>query len=436
MLRAHFHVPHTGMRCRRAATALTAVAVLLSTQSVGLSWTASASTDAASGASAHRTAAARPLIEPAKVNTTYFSPNGDRRLDRAHIRFTLNKSARVKVTVRDDGATVRGPVRLGTLSRGRHVWTWDGRTDGGAVAADQRYRVGLKAVTGTRTQTTKTHAVVATVRPRGQLVSSRPTVYPQATVVDDHTRLAWVVNGWNPWEEEFFPGDDQTVRVQVEIGSPRRDVVWRRTVRNEYTPSFDWYAKRDGRALPAGRYLARVTITDQAGNRRRASQDLMVSDAQLTEETWTTTLPAGQTGHYDPYFGGCNGCGETCRPVASERFADGLSFRPCPSTVGWATIGHFGSDVPFPEAPVDSYRVTATGGPTTPGGTDGGRLAATPTNPGDASTTTPWRPVHLTSHPFLPDQDRPMIWTFATSESNSYDVAAFTVEYRHYVPAA
>ena len=48
--------------------------------------------------------------------------------------------------------------------------------------------------------------MVDTVRPRGQLVSSRPTVYPQATVVDDHTRLAWVVNGWNPWEEEFFPG--------------------------------------------------------------------------------------------------------------------------------------------------------------------------------------------------------------------------------------
>ena len=424
------------MRLVSEAIATTVLAVLVSTLTGGLSGTAGASTDPAPGASAHRAPAARPLIEPAKVNTTYFSPNGDRRLDRAHIRFTLTRSARVRVTVRDDGATVRGPVRLGTLSRGRHVWRWDGRTDGGAVAADQDYRVDLKAVTRTRTQTTKTHAVVDTVRPRGQLVSSRPTVFPQATVVDDHARLVWVVNGWNPWEEEFFPEDDQRVRVQVEIGTPRGDVVWRRTVRNEYTPSFDWYAKRDGRALPTGRYLARVTVTDQAGNRRRASHDLWVSHAQLAEETWTTTMPAGQTGHYDPYFGGCNGCTETCSPEASERFDDGLSFRPCPSTSGWATIGRFGSDVPFPEAPVDSFRVTATGGPTTPGGSDRGGIAGTPTNPGDASTTTPWRPVHLTSHPFLPDQDRPAIWTFSTSESNSYDVATFTLEYRHYVPAA
>ena len=208
-------------------------------------------------------------------------------------------------------------------------------------------------------------------------------------MMNDHTRLARVVNGWSRSEEELFPEDEETLRVQVEIGTPRQDVVWRRTIHNAYTPSFDCYARRDGRALPAGRYLARVTITDEAGNRRRAGQDLMVSDAQLTEETWTTTLPAGQTGHYDPYFGGCNGCGETCSPVASRALRGRARFRPCPSTVGWATIGHFGSDVPFPEAPVDSYRVTATGGPTTPGGTDGGRLAATPTDPGDASTTTP-----------------------------------------------
>ena len=29
-----------------------------------------------------------------------------------------------------------------------------------------------------------------------------------------------------------------------------------------------------------------------------------------------------------------------------------------------------------------------------------------------------------------------MIWTFSTSEANSYGVAAFTVEYRRYVSAA
>jgi hypothetical protein len=121
--------------------------------------------------------------------------------------------------------------------------------------------------------------------------------------------------------------------------------------------------------------------------------------------------------------------------VASERFADGLSFRPCPTASGWHTAGYHGADVPFPEAAVDSYRVTATGGPTTPGGTDQGRLGGVLTNPGDASTSTPWMPVHLASHPFLPDQDRPITWSFTTDGTNSYDVATFTVEYRRYLPA-
>lgn len=143
-------------------------------------------------------------------------------------------------------------------------------------------------------------------------------------------------------------------------------------------------------------------------------------------------MPAGQTGLYFPYYSSCNGCGETCSPVASERFAGGLSFRPCPYSV---TVGYYGSDVPFPEAPVDTYRVTATGGPTTPGGTDQGRLMGVLTNPGDASTTTSWMPVRLTSYPFLPVQNRPVTWTFATFAPNSYDVDAFTVEYRHYGPA-
>jgi hypothetical protein len=43
--------------------------------------------------------------------------------------------------------------------------------------------------------------------------------------------------------------------------------------------------------------------------------------------------------------------------------------------------------------------------------------------------------VHVTGHPFLPDQETPVTWTFTTHGSNSYDVATFTVEYRYYVPA-
>lgn len=414
-----------------------AAAAVASTLAVGLAGLASPDrgSDLRPAASTSRAAETQPLIEadPAVVD---FSPNGDRRLDRARIRFTLNRASRVKITVRDDDGRVRGPVRLGRLSKGRHAWKWDGRDAGGAVVTDGYYRVKLKAVTATRTHKATVSAHADTVRPRGHLLTSRPTAYPKASVVDDHVQLVWVLAGWNPWDEEMFPEEDQLARTRVEIRTRGGDLVWRRTVRDEYTPTFDWFARRDGgRAVRAGRYVARVMVSDAAGNRRRDSQDLTVSHAQLVEEVWTATVAAARAGHYTPYFGGCNGCGESCSPVASERFPDGLSFRPCTERYYWGTVGYFGSDVPFAEAPVDSYRVTATGGPTTPGSSDQGRLSGTPIGPGDASATTPWSAVSLTGHPFLPAQDRPVTWRFTTIPPNSYDAATFTVEYKHYVPA-
>jgi hypothetical protein len=34
----------------------------------------------------------------------------------------------------------------------------------------------------------------------------------------------------------------------------------------------------------------------------------------------------------------------------------------------------------------------------------------------------------------MPPMDLPVAWSFQTARDNSYDVASFTVEYRHYVP--
>ena len=181
-----------------------------------------------------------------------------------------------------------------------------------------------------------------------------------------------------------------------------------------------------------------MTVTDGAGNRRHAETDLRVSHAQLVEEVWTSTMAAAKAGWSDYYAGdpGCLGCYDTCLPVASERFPDGLSFRPCanPFMAGWAQGAHLGIDVPFAAAPVDHFRVTASGGPTTPGSGDVGYLDGITVGPGDASATTPWSAVDLVSEPFLPDRNRPAYWSFRTDASTSYDVATFSVDYRHYVP--
>ncbi len=115
-----------------------AAAAVASTLAVGLAGLASIDPGSdlrPAASSSRRAAAAQPLIE-ARPGVVDFSPNGDHRLDRGRIRFTLNRAARVKVTVRDDDGSVRGPVRLGRLSEGRHVWRWDGRDNDGAVVAD------------------------------------------------------------------------------------------------------------------------------------------------------------------------------------------------------------------------------------------------------------------------------------------------------------
>ena len=133
----------------------------------------------------------------------------------------------------------------------------------------------------------------------------------------------------------------------------------------------------------------------------------------------------------------CLGCGEACGPVPSERFPGGLSFRqPCSfgSLSGWPTVRFFGASSPLTPAPVDSFRVTATGGPSTPGGSDWATLDGVIMGPGDATVSTPWQSVELTHYPYLPDARQPVNWGFSTSQYNNYDLASFTVEYRYYTP--
>ena len=254
--------------------------------------------------------------------------------------------------------------------------------------------------------------------------------------MDDRVQLAFVETGWNPFEAEY--GDIFQERTTLRIVDRKGRLVWREVVRNDSTPLFEWAGTDgDGHALAPGRYDARITSRDPAGNAARVSTRLRVSGRQLVEQVWSSTVPAGQAGHYEPYYGGCNGCGDVCSPVDSTRFPGGLSYQPCTSTFTYATIGYFAAEPPFVAAPVDSFRVSVTGGPTTPGGTDHGTLGAggvATTVAGEGTTTSDWTPVALDDYPFLPDGALPVDWTFSTSAPDSYDVAWFTVEYRRYVP--
>ena len=381
----------------------------------------------------HRAVAARTSLITVGPGRVLFSPNRDGRRDTARRTFSLTRPARVVVRVVGKGRLVRGPVRLGALRAGRHAWRWNGRGNDGRVVDDGGYTMVLDARRGERTSRVTARARVDTTLERGSLVSTRPAVYPTATQVSDHLELAYLQPDWDEAAELFLPSVFRTVLV---ITNARGNVVRRRTVSNADTPVFDWFAARnDGSPLPAGRYVVRVLVFDPAGNRQVFARPVTVSHEQLVEEAWTgPTSPAGEVATYQPYYGGCNDCA-ACAPVASERFDGGLSFREC-DFENADTAGFFASDVPFDEAPIDRFRITSMGGPTEPGSSDTGNLNGTPTAVGDSSTTSGWQPVRLTTYPHLPSRDRPVSWTFGTSHDESYDVATFAVEYRHWVPAS
>ena len=413
------------MAARRFTVTVVAALLLLPL----LAGTASAEPERAQ----HPAAAARAALITIGTGRWLFSPNDDGRRDTARRTFVLARQARVVVRVLEGGRLVRGPVRLGALGPGRHGWRWNGRGNDGRVVDDGVYRLVFAARRGERTARATASTSVDTTLERGTLVTTRPTVYPSATVVSDQVELAYLQPDWNEAWDLLLPA---LFRTDLVITDLRGRVVRRRTLSETAMPVFDWFALgNDGNPLPAGRYVARVQVYDEAGNRQVLQQPIEVSHRQLVEEVWTgPATAASQVDTYAPVYGGCNDCA-ACAPVSSERFAGGLAFPPCDIEFA-STTGFFASDVPVDVAPVDAFRVTATGGPTVPGSTDTGWLDDTPTAEGDSSTTTTWHPVSLTRYPHLPSRARPVSWRFGTRDDSSYDVESFTVEYRHYVPAA
>ena len=379
-------------------------------------------------------------------NDVYFSPNSDGRFDRARFEFSLSKRSAVRVLVRDDRQHLVRGVKLGSLEAGPHVWRWDGASSDGKVLPDGAYGVFVRAWSGERSWEASGFSQIVTVPNAGRVVLSRPVVYPAATVVADALAVSYIRAGYNQSEAEF-PGYSESavppvpLRTLLVITAPDGERV-HVAHRRGYRPSFLWSARDDAEAhfdpLPQGTYRLRLTVKDPVGNVRTIRRSVEVSSAQLVQQVWTSTTSAAATSLGKPPVvddPSCNGCGEACGPVPSDRFPGGLSFRqPCNVLVSyWPAVGFWGASPPLTPAPVDSFRVTATGGPTTPGGSDWGALSGVLMGPGDATVSTPWRLVDLIHHPYLPEATLPINWGFSTSQ-NSYDLASFTVKYRYYVP--
>ena len=116
-----------------------------------------------------------PLVIRFATKPAHFSPNGDGYRDSTQIGFDLSEPASVTFMVVDsEGNEVR---RLASDRRlagdAKHRWTWDGRSDDGAVVPDGTYRMRVVRRDESRVIDSVKEIGVDTVPPKAALTSRR-----------------------------------------------------------------------------------------------------------------------------------------------------------------------------------------------------------------------------------------------------------------------
>lgn len=341
--------------------------------------------------------AADPLVRVGPIGRTAFSPNGDGRADTVPVPFRLDERAHVSVLVRPLGRV----IDLGVRDAGRHRWHWDG---GGAPNGAYRLVVRARTDDGRTGRAVRWAEIdsgesLAAVRIR----MTRPAVYPQT------------------------PGKDDVIVVHSTkegnaTGVTLRDASGEVVLRDDFRQWWTW----DGGGLPVGEYDATFSLTDKFGNRRSIERTLRVSGASLVQETWSTTVDAGEVRRFRS---------SECAPEPSTRFPDGVTV-PSAGCHNGFFIPRF--DLPVPVDPDLTYRLTVSGGPTEAGGDDTALVVVrdvhdiveTPTGSGDATTVSAWG----SPHPYLWDRPQEPLGWVRTTGGASYDVATVTLELRSWVP--
>lgn len=378
-------------------------------------------------------------------DAVYISPNGDRVLDRLPVRMRLERRSRVTAVVYGRELAAPARVRLGVLDAGTRRWAWNAKVDGVPVA-DGMYHLEVRGrpVDGPPARSSDLLPVVVdTVAPdRAATVRlNRTTVYPASTAFADSIRMS----------VDLPASETDVAEVRTDTGKRVTRLTTRAVGSADPADPIGelalttWFARRaDGSPLPAGDYRLHWEATDLAGNHTvLPERTLTVSSAQLVERTASITWSAETAPTYwSCYMNGCGDVAPTSGP--STRFPGGVSLsRYNDVNRSWESYGH-SPDLPDGWSTADRFRVTATGGPTTPGAADVTTLAAHPWGPedppnavtmtGDGTFTTAWQPVEPDVG--LYDDDRPQVrWSASATRPNSYDVASYTLDYTYYVPA-
>jgi hypothetical protein len=189
--------------------------------------------------------------------TLLFSPNGDGQRDVAVVSIRLHQPGRVTLEVRNgNGNTVRRLAVDEARGKGSRPTRWGGRDDAGRRLADGTYVLALRARSGRKRFNISRRIVIDTAppRPAEMTVASAALAGPG----DGQCRLTLTTADAGSVEIAAAPGP--SLPAIVTLGPRPADS-------NEKL-HWTWDGRgRDGRPVPPGLYVVRVTLRDAAGNR-------------------------------------------------------------------------------------------------------------------------------------------------------------------------
>jgi FlgD Ig-like domain len=205
----------------------------------------------------------------------YLSPSCRCATDRARISIKLRHRATVTVTIVDTHkSTVATLAYREPRAKGRHRWTWHGRTDDGHLAPDGTYRPEISLP----------HSTILLVADRIIVDTTAPRVLSASA------------------EKGVLAGSGRGIAIQYALSEPAHAVVYfggRRIIRSRGTrehAAVKWAGTLDGRPVRAGRYVLSVGALDPAGNETpvagRKSVTVVVRYIDLRPSR--LTVPAGR----------------------------------------------------------------------------------------------------------------------------------------------
>lgn len=168
----------------------------------------------------------------------------------AEIEFRLRRADTLTLDILDAGRhRVRRLADAINAPRGTNRFTWDGRTDGGAVAPSGAYVVRVHLAAQHRTILLPNRIALDTVPPRVVAAeTSRSVISPDSDGQLDSVRISYRLS--EPAHATVFLDGTRILRTKTH--QPRAVLTW--------------YGTRDGKPLPAGTYRLRIGAEDVAGN--------------------------------------------------------------------------------------------------------------------------------------------------------------------------